>query len=219
MKILIIEDDPNILSVLIKGLEEDNNVIDSSQNGLDGEYLASSNQYDVIILDWMLPQKNGIEILQSLRSKRIDTPILMLTAKDEDANKIEGLQIGSDDYLTKPFSFGELRARLYALHRRFQNNYDSNTITLKDLLVDIGKKKVYKSNKEVKLSAKEIGILLLLIENKNNFVSKSMIEEYIYNTEQYISSNVVSVTIHNLRKKIGNDIIQNFRGLGYKIEI
>jgi len=186
---------------------------------MDGEYFACSKKYDVIILDWMLPQKSGIEVLRSLRDKKVSTPILMLTAKDEDTHKIEGLQTGSDDYLTKPFSFGELRARLYALHRRFNNDYNNGVIVLQDVKVDREKNKVYKNDEEIQLSAKEMGLLRLLIDNKNKFVSKSMIEEYIYNSEQHIASNVVSVTIHNLRKKIGNDIIKNFRGMGYKVEI
>ncbi|MGB3751247.1 MAG: response regulator transcription factor [Arcobacteraceae bacterium] len=219
MKLLIIEDDLNILSVLRKAFEENNHIVDFTENGDQGEYLASVNKYDVIILDWMLPSKNGIEILKSMRLEKNNTPVLMLTAKDQIKDKIEGLQIGSDDYMTKPFVLEELEARVEALHRRYINNYTSDIIQFQDVVINTISKVVLKNNVELKLSSKELNILLLLLENKNTFVSKSMIEDMIYNTEKIISSNVISVTIHNLRKKIGDDIITNFRGLGYKIEI
>lgn len=219
MKLLIIEDDLNILSLLEQGFEEDGHIVDKADNGEDGEYLASINRYDVIILDWMLPLKSGIDVLQSIRLQKINTPILMLTAKDQTHNKIEGLRSGCDDYLSKPFNFGELDARIEALHRRFRNNYTKEIIILNDVIINKETKVVLKNDNEIKLSSKELDILFLLILHKNSFVSKSMIEEMIYNTEQIVSSNVISVTIHNLRKKIGDDIIKNFRGLGYKIEI
>lgn len=219
MKLLIIEDDFNILSVLRKAFEENNHIVDFTENGDQGAYLASVNKYDVIILDWMLPLKSGIEILKSMRLEKINTPVLMLTAKDQIKDKIEGLQTGSDDYMTKPFVLEELEVRVEALHRRYINNYTSDIIEFQGIIVNKTSKIVLKNNTELKLSSKEVNILLLLLENKNTFVSKSMIEDMIYNTEKIISSNVISVTIHNLRKKIGNDVITNFRGLGYKIEI
>ena len=219
MKLLIIEDDLNILSLLEKGFKEDGHIIDKADNGEDGEYLATINKYDVIILDWMLPIKSGIDVLKSIRLQNINTPILMLTAKDQTQDKVKGLKVGCDDYLSKPFCFEELEARIEALHRRAVNNYKKEIIVFNDIQINKDTKKVLKNEKELLLSAKELDILFLLIDNKNSFVSKLMIEDMIYNTEQIVSSNVVSVTIHNLRKKIGNDIIKNFRGLGYKIEI
>ena len=219
MKLLLVEDDLNILSLLEKNFKENGHIIDKTDNGDDGEYLASTNKYDVIILDWMLPFKSGIDILKSLREKNITIPILMLTAKDQLEDKINGLKIGCDDYLSKPFIFEELEARVDALHRRYINNYTKDIITFSDIIINKEKKIILKNNIELKLSSKELEILFLLIENKNTFVSKAIIEDMIYNTENIISSNVISVTIHNIRKKIGNDIIKNFRGLGYKIEI
>ena len=219
MKLLIIEDDLNILSLLEKGFKEDGHIIDKADNGEDGEYLATINKYDVIILDWMLPIKSGIDVLKSVRLQNINTPILMLTAKDQTQDKVKGLKVGCDDYLSKPFCFEELEARIEALHRRAANNYKKEIIVFNDIQINKDTKIVLKNKKELLLSAKELDILFLLIDNKNSFVSKLMIEDMIYNTEQIVSSNVVSVTIHNLRKKIGNDIIKNFRGLGYKIEI
>jgi len=219
MKLLIIEDDLNILSLLEKGFKENGHIIDKADNGEDGEYLATLHSYDVIILDWMLPLKNGIDILKSLRLQKIKIPILMLTAKGEIQDKVKGLKVGCDDYLSKPFSFEELDARVEALFRRYSNNYTDDVISFNDILINKETKTVMKNEEELKLSSKELDLLFLLIQYKNSFVSKTMIEDMLYNSEQTVASNVVSVTIHNLRKKIGDDIIQNFRGLGYKIEI
>jgi len=219
MKILIIEDDTDILSFLKRGLDEDGYTIDSALNGEDGEYLATINMYDVIILDWMLPLKNGIEVLKSLRNKNITTPILMLTAKNEVQDKIQGLRDGCDDYLSKPFHFDELEARVEVLYRRSISLNASNKIIFQNICIEIDTKIVTKDNKKVKLSSKEYEILIFLVKHKNAFVSKSMIEEGLWNNEEFINSNVIQVTIHNLRKKIGKDLIQSFRGLGYKIEI
>lgn len=219
MKLLIVEDDINILSLLENGFKESGHIIDKADNGEDGEYLASINKYDVIILDWMLPIKSGIDILDYIRIQNINTPVLMLSAKDQTESKIQALKRGCDDYLSKPFSFEELEARIEALHRRYVNNYEKGLIVFDDMIINKETKIILKNKIKLKLSSKELDILFLLIEHKNLFVSKSMIEEMIYNNEQIISSNVVSVTIHNLRKKIGNDVIKNFRGMGYKIEI
>jgi len=219
MKILIIEDDTDILSFLKRGLEEDGNIIDSSLNGEDGEYLATINIYDVIILDWMLPLKSGIEVLKSLRNKNITTSILMLTAKSDTNDKVQGLKNGCDDYLSKPFSFDELEARIEALYRRSLSLNASNKILFQDICIYIDTKTVTKDNKRVNLSLKEYELLLFLIKHKHSFVSTTMIEESLWNSEEFINSNVIQVTIYKLRKKIGKELIQNFRGLGYKIEI
>lgn len=219
MKLLIVEDDLNILSLLENGFKESGHIVDKADNGEDGEYLVSINKYDVIILDWMLPIKSGIDILDYIRIQNINTPVLILSAKDQTQSKIQALKRGCDDYLSKPFSFEELEARIEALHRRYLNNYQKVLIVFDDIIINKETKIILKNKVEVKLSSKELDILFLLIEHKNLFVSKAMIEEMIYNNEQIISSNVISVTIHNLRKKIGNDVIKNFRGMGYKIEI
>lgn len=219
MKLLIIEDDTDILSFLKRGLEEDGYTLDSALNGEDGEYLATVNIYDVIILDWMLPLKSGIEVLKSLRDKNITTPILMLTAKGETKDKVQGLRDGCDDYLSKPFSFDELEARIEALYRRSLSLNASNKIVFQNICINIDTKIITKDNQIVKLSSKEYELLIFLIKHKNSFVSKTMIEDGLWNNEEFINSNVIQVTIHNLRKKIGKEFIQNFRGLGYKIEI
>jgi len=218
MKILIVEDDENILSLLKRGFEEEGYIIDSSSDGEEAEYLITTNSYDVIILDWMLPSKNGIEILQSIREKNITTPIIMLTAKDEIDNRVLGLTNGADDYMCKPFSFKELQARATALYRR-SISLNTNIIQIKDLTIDIDAKNVKKDDVDILLTQKEYELLLFLIKNKNRTVSNSMIEEQLWSNEEYINSNVIQVTIYNLRKKISKDFIKSSRGLGYKIEV
>ena len=218
MKILLIEDDSNIVSFLQRGLIEEGHSIDTSLDGEEGEYLACINSYDLIILDWMLPSKSGIEVLNSLREKSISTSVLMLTAKSEIDDKVLGLNSGADDYLSKPFSFKELTARIDAIYRRSLSD-GKNIITVKDLNIDINKRIVKKENSEILLSAKEYELLLFLIKNKNSMVSNGMIEDQLWNNEEFTNSNVIQVTIYNLRKKIGKDLITSFRGLGYKIEI
>jgi DNA-binding response OmpR family regulator len=218
MKLLIIEDDENILSFLKRGFKEEGYVVDSASDGEDGEYLATTTNYDVIVLDWMLPLKSGIEVLESLKQKNIQTPTIMLTAKDEIDDRVTGLTKGADDYLSKPFSFKELLARVQALYRRSVSK-GSNILKIKDLQIDIDKKLVKKDTQELDLTQKEYELLLFLIKNKNASVSNSMIEEQLWNDEEYINSNVIQVTIYNLRKKIGKEFIKSSRGLGYKVEV
>lgn len=218
MKILIVEDDENILSLLQRGFEEEGYVIDSSSDGDEAEYLITTSVYDIIILDWMLPSKSGIDVLKSIREKNITTPVIMLTAKDEIDDKILGLNLGADDYISKPFSFKELQARAIALYRR-SSFIGSNIINIKNLTIDIESKNVKKDNEDLLLTQKEYELLLFLIKNKNKTISNAMIEEQLWGNEEYINSNVIQVTIYNLRKKISKDFIKSYRGLGYKIEV
>lgn len=218
MKTLIIEDDENILSFLKRGFEEEGYIIDTAIDGEEGEYLAITNQYDMIILDWMLPSKSGIDILSSIREKNISTPIIMLTAKAEIDDKVLGLTHGADDYMSKPFSFKELKARANALYRRSMS-ISSNIINVKDITIDIDAKVVKKDDIETTLAQKEYELLLFLVKNKNKIISNTMIEEQLWNNEEYINSNVIQVTIYNLRKKFGKEFIKSSRGMGYKIEV
>jgi len=218
MKILLIEDDIKIISFLERGLKEDGYIVEIAQNGEDGEYLAKSNQYDIIIVDWMIPIKNGIEVIENLRKDNILTPIIMLTAKSELNDKIIGFKNGADDYITKPFEYEELKIRIEALYRRSLTN-GNNFIKIKDIQIDINNKIILKENKEIRLSAKEWDLLLFLLKNKNKIISNNMIENQLWSDINYINSNVIAVTMYHLRKKIGKNIIQSFRGLGYKIEI
>jgi len=216
MKILIVEDDINILS-LLKEFFEENYVVDVASNGEEAQYLAVMNKYDVIILDWMLPLKSGIKVLENLRNQNINTPIIMLTAKDEIKYKVKGLKYGADDYLSKPFSFEELNARVNALYRR--SSLDGlNIIQINNIFIDTNKKIVKKDDEIVKLSSKEYKLLLFLITNKNSYVSKFMLEDQLWTDQEFIVSNVIEVTIFNLRKKLSKELIKNYKGLGYKIE-
>ena len=217
MKILIVEDDKNILSLLQSAFVEENHIVDVAKDGEDGEYLATMNHYDVIILDWMLPKMSGLDVLHSLRKQDINTPVLMLTAKGEIADKVTGLNSGADDYLAKPFSLEELQARVEALYRRIVSN-GKNTITIKDISIDINDKIVKKDDETVPLTAKEYELLMFLVKQKNSYVSKFMIEEQLWTNEDFKQSNVIQVTIYHIRKKLGKDLIKNFKGLGYKIE-
>jgi len=216
MKMLIIEDDENILSVLKRGFEEESYVIDTANTGDDGEYLALTNKYDVILLDWMLPNKNGIEILENLRNNSIDTFIIMLTAKDDIDDKVMGLTKGADDYVGKPFSFKELLARVNALYRR-SLSATTNIIEVGEISINLDLKLVFKNNDKIIMSQKEYELLLFLIKNKNQLVSNRTIEEQLWTNEEYINSNVIQVTIYNLRKKLGKELIKSTRGLGYRI--
>jgi len=217
MKILIIEDDENILAVLKRGFEEEDYVIDTSLDGEEGEYLATINEYDLILLDWMLPLKNGLEVLQSLRKQKIMTPIIMLTAKDDVDDRVKGLTYGADDYVSKPFSFKELLARANALYRRTLS-VSTNILQIRDIVIDIDSKTVHKNDEQITMTNKEYELLLFLSKNKNKLVSNVMIEEQLWNNDEYINSNVIQVTVYNLRKKLGKEFITSSRGLGYKIE-
>lgn len=217
MKLLIIEDDENILSLLKDGFEEENYIVETANNGNDGEYLATTNHYDVIILDWMLPHISGIQILENLRRKNITTSVIMLTAKDDVKNRVQGLNLGADDYLSKPFSFEELQARVEALFRRTSFN-GSPTFQIQNITIDIVKKCVRQNGNIVNLTAKEYELLIFLVKNKNSYVSKFMIEEQLWSNQEFIASNVIEVIIFNLRKKLSKELIKNFKGLGYKIE-
>ena len=217
MKLLIIEDDKSILNMLKRGLEEEDFIIDTAENGEDGEYLASINHYDIIILDWMLPNKSGIEILKSLRDQNILTPVLMLTAKDTINDKVEGLNSGADDYLSKPFSFDELLARLNAIYRRSALK-GNNKIVIDNIEIDFDAKVVKKDDKIVDLTAKEFELLEFLFANRGNLVSTEMIQEQLWNSEKFINSNVIQVIVYRLRNKLSKDLIKSKRGIGYYIE-
>ena len=219
MKILIIEDDLKIINFLKKGLEEECYIVDFSTNGDEGLYLASINTYDLILLDIMLPIKDGIEVCKSLRSSNIQTPIIMLTAKDSIEDKIKGLDIGANDYLAKPFSFAELLARI-----RVQLRITTTTqtkLSIADLELDLLNKTASRANQNIVLTAKEFALLEYLIKNKNRVLSEITINEALSSFEDSNISNIVNVYIYRLRNKIDknfeNKLIKTVRGIGFKI--
>jgi len=219
MKILIIEDDQKIVNFLKKGLEEESYIIDYSLNGDEGIYLATVNVYDLILLDIMLPLKNGVEVCTTLRSSDIQTPIIMLTAKDSIEDKIKGLDIGANDYMAKPFSFSELLARI-RVQLRTKNTY-TTTLKIADLELDLLTKSAKRANQNITLTAKEFLILEFLIRNKNKILSETIISSSLSNIDDESMSNVVNVYIYRLRNKIDKNyeqkLIKTIRGLGFKI--
>jgi len=219
MKILIIEDDEKIVNFLQKGLKEESYVVDYSLNGDEGIYLASMNHYDLILLDIMLPIKDGIEVCKTLRNANIQTPIIMLTAKDSVEDKIKGLDIGANDYLAKPFSFSELLARI-RVQLRSKDSQESK-LKIADLELDLLTKTAKREENNITLTAKEFSLLEFLIKNKNVVLSETLISSSLSNIDESNMSNTVNVYIYRLRNKIDKPyekkLIKTVRGLGFKI--
>ena len=219
MKILIIEDDLKIINFLKKGLVEECYVVDYSTNGDEGLYLASVNEYDLILLDIMLPIKDGMEVCKDLRVANNQTPIIMLTAKDSIEDKIKGLDIGANDYLAKPFSFAELLARIRVQLRK------TNAVLLKlsiaDLELDLLNKTATRANENIVLTSKEFTLLEFLIKNKDRVLSETIINSALSSFEDSNISNIVNVYIYRLRnkidKKFDKKLIKTIRGIGFKI--
>jgi len=217
MKLLIVEDDQAILAFLKRGFSEDGHSVDVAEDGADAEYLAGMHHYDVIVLDWMLPEKSGLEVIEALRQAEIHTPVILLTAKADIEDKIAGLRGGADDYLTKPFVYAELLARVEALHRRVMSD-GSNSITLGEVTIDTYAKTVSLQGKNIPMTKKEYELLLFLMQHHNRIISSQMIEEQLWSQDAYVNSNVIQVTVYNIRKKLGKERIRSYRGLGYKFE-
>jgi len=220
MKILLIEDDKKIINFLKKGLEEETYTVDFSLNGEEGLYLATVNEYDLILLDIMIPLKDGIEVCKSLRASNIQTPIIMLTAKDTIEDKIKGLDIGANDYLAKPFSFSELLARI-RVQLRTQNSTET-VLKIADLELDLLSKTAKRADDNISLTAKEFAILEFLIKNKEKVLSETIIMDSLSNLDDANISNIVNVYIYRLRNKIDKPyeqkLIKTVRGMGFKID-
>lgn len=220
MRILIIEDDSKIADAVKRALVENHYSVDWAADGKEGEYLAEINDYDLIILDLMLPGKDGREVCKSLRKESVKIPILMLTALDSVEDKISGLDSGADDYLTKPFHLGELLARVRSLMRR-QSDDKNSILEIADLQLDTVKREVTRANKKIALSAKEFAILELFLMNKNKVLNRQVISEHVWDMNFDPQSNVIDSFIRFLRQKIdkGFDVqlIHTIRGVGYKL--
>lgn len=221
MRILVVEDEKKVASFIKKGLEEDYYSVDVALDGKEGARLALSEEYDLIILDIMLPSKDGISILKDIRTAKISTPVLMLTAKDNVADKVLGLDSGADDYLVKPFAFDELLARVRVLLRR--NSLEKNIILKAgELQLDTQAHKALRNNKEIELTPKEYSILEYLLRNKNRVVSRTILSEHVYDYHFDSDTNVIDVHINKLRNKIDkgfdHQILQTIRGVGYIIK-
>jgi heavy metal response regulator len=221
MRILVVEDERKVASFIKKGLEEDYYSVDIALDGKEGARLALSEEYDLIILDIMLPFKDGISILKDIRTENISTPVLMLTAKDNVEDKVLGLDSGADDYLAKPFAFDELLARVRSLMRRTSTE-KKVVLTAGDLQLDTQTHKAFRNSTEIQLTPKEYAILEYLLRNKNRVVTRTILSEHVYDYHFDSDTNVIDVYINKLRNKIDkgfyNPILQTVRGVGYIIK-
>ena len=221
MRILIAEDDKQVAGFLKKGLKEEQYAVDVCYDGEEALFQAQVNDYDLVILDVMLPKKNGFAVCKEIREEGILTPILMLTVRDQLKDKVRGLQEGADDYLTKPFAFEELLARIKALLRRTQD-YKTKTLKVGDLELDPVSRKVSREGKIITLTGKEYALLEYLMRNKGRIITQSMMIDHVWDMNYDGLSNVVNVYINHLREKIDKEFsrkyIHTLRGSGYKID-
>lgn len=221
MRILIVEDEKKVASFIRKGLEEELFQVDTANNGKEGLELGLNDQYDLIISDIMMPVMNGVQMVKELRGNNINTPILLLTIKDSTKDKVDGLDSGADDYLTKPFAFEELIARVRALLRR-KEAQKNNILSIADLKMDLVLHKVTRDNKDLILTPREYSILEYLLRNKNKIVSRTKMIEHVYDFHFDSGTNVIDVYINKLRSKIEQEqykqLIYTVRGVGYIIK-
>lgn len=221
MEILLVEDDERIVSFVKRGLEAEHYSVDVAHDGQEAIDMARAIRYRLIILDLVLPLKSGSEVCLSLREERIETPILMLTAKDTLEEKIEGLRIGADDYLTKPFAFEELLARMKALLRRGPYREENQDLKVADLTLSRESHEVRRAGDPITLTAKEFALLEYLMSHPNKVMSRTVILEKVWGYHYDTLTNVVDVYIRYLRKKIDEGypkkLIQTVRDIGYKI--
>lgn len=219
MKILVVEDELRLNELIVSELKERGFVVDSAQDGREGEYLASVNAYDVVVLDVMLPERNGFEVLKNLRAKEIMVPVLFLTSLGDTTDKVQGLDMGADDYLVKPFDFDELVARIRSLSRRPPQFTDA-ILRIEDLSIDTRSQSVTIAGKEVSLTLREYLLLEYLLRHRGDVVTREDILEHVWDRFFDSLSNVVDVHIKNLRKKLPKKYakyIQTVWGKGYRI--
>jgi DNA-binding response OmpR family regulator len=220
MKVLVVEDEHKIAASIKRGLEQEAFVVDIAFDGTTGLDLAIGEDYDIIILDRMLPEIDGLEICTTLRKRNIHTPVLILTAKGQLGDRVEGLNAGADDYLVKPFAFEELLARMRALTRRPKQSI-AHTLTIEDITLDTTSYTVKRAGKHIQLSNKEFALLEYLMRNSNKTVTKDQIIAHVWNYEADVLPNTVEVYIGYLRNKIDKpfprSLIHTVRGFGYRI--
>ena len=225
MRILVVEDEKKINDIIVKTLKQEKYGVDSCFDGEEAMDYIFSVEYEIILLDIMLPKKNGFEVMESMRKKGIKTPVLFLTARDQIEDRVKGLDLGADDYLVKPFAFEELLARIrVVLRKNSVSGEDSgNILKIANLTVDCNKHEVFRDEISIKLSAKEFSILEYMMRNKGRVVSKEKIEEHVWDFDYEGGSNIVEVYIKFLRKKIDNDfspkLIHTIRRVGYVLKV
>ena len=220
MRILVVEDEKKVAAFIKRGLEQESYAVDVAYDGVEGQQYAESNDYDCIILDIMLPKKSGLEVLKELKEREIKAPVLLLTARDSVEDRVKGLNLGADDYLTKPFAFEELIARLRALMRR--GTYGAPVLKFADLSLDPVTRKAKRGDREVELTVKEYALLEYLLRNPNRVLSRIMIAEHVWDQTFDSETNVVDVYINHLRSKLdrgfSRKLIHTVRGVGYVLK-
>lgn len=224
MKILIVEDEPKTGEYLRQGLNEAGFVADLAANGSDGLHLALHGEYDLVILDVMLPELDGWQVLASLRRRGLEMPVLFLTARDQVEDRVKGLELGADDYLVKPFSFAELLARVRTILRRGRGGgLDSNVLRVADLELDLLRRRVTRGRKRIDLTAKEFGLLELLMRRQGEVLPRSLIASQVWDMNFDSDTNVIEVAMRRLRLKVDDGqsvkLIQTVRGMGYVLEV
>ena len=223
MKVLLVEDEKNLGEYIKKGLTEAGFIVDHHMTGLDGYHALMTEDFSVVVMDVMLPDVSGFELIQRYRAAGKHTPVLFLTAKDDLSDRIKGIEIGGDDYLTKPFAFAELIVRIKSLLRRAnQSDYKSSVIHIADLKMDIAKRTVYRGNTNIKLTAKEFALLQFLLERQGEVLPRTVIASQVWDINFDSDTNVIDVAIRRLRIKIDDGfdtkLIHTVRGMGYRLE-
>lgn len=221
MKVLVVEDNPKIVKFIEKSLKEESYSVDIATDGKEAFYLATTNTYEIILLDIMIPFMSGIEFCQEIRKYKIQTPILMLTAKDDSSDIIAGLDAGADDYMVKPFIMDEVLARIRALTRRGTSN-NTSILKFKNLELDLISKKVTREKTSITLTSKEFSILQCLMQNQNQIISESTLIESVWDMNYSNATNLVKVYIYRLRNKIDKPFsehyIHNIKSIGYTLK-
>ena len=221
MKILLAEDEVDLNNVVTRYLKKNGYSVDSVLDGEEALDYLEYSEYDLVILDIMMPKVDGFEVIKKLRNKGNHTSVLMLTARDSADDKVKGLDLGADDYIVKPFDFNELLARIRAVVRRKYGN-SSNKLVIGDLILDTSEKSVTRAGKQIELTGKEYEVLEYLMQSKNRILSRDQIKEHVWDFDYEGDSNIIDVLIKNIRKKIdiedGKQIIYTKRGLGYVIK-
>ncbi|MDB6133842.1 MAG: two component transcriptional regulator, winged helix family [Verrucomicrobiales bacterium] len=223
MRTLVVEDDPKIASFIVNGLKQNGFAVDHASDGEEGMSMASLVEYDAAVLDIMLPGRDGLSVVKRMREEKIRTPVLLLSALASVDDRVKGLQAGGDDYLTKPFAFAELLARVQALIRRASNVTEPTKLTAGDLTMDLLTREVHRAGRAVELQAREFALLELLMRNARRPVTKTMILEHVWDYSFDPQTNVVDVLMHRLRAKVdpaeaGSRLIHTIRGVGYVLK-
>jgi len=221
MYVLVVEDDERVARIVARGLKEAGNRVEVAHDGLDGLQRALSGAFDIVVLDVLLPQMDGLTLCRNLRKQRVRTPILMLTARDSVPDKVKGLDAGADDYLVKPFSMDELHARIRALVRRSSEEPDDEALHVSDLTLDLRARVARRGDQTIELTTKEFEVLEYLMRHRGQVLTKTQLADHVWGYDATLTSNVVETYIHYLRNKVDRGfqrpLIRTIRGVGYSI--